>query len=59
MVVRSAADAIMEILKGNEHSKKGFDKKREIDDILGDLMPNNELNLSKKVHDWDVGDEDE
>ena len=44
--------------QGDEHSKD-FDKKREIDDILGDLMPNNELNLSKKIHDWDVGDEDE
>ena len=58
MVVRSVADAIMEILKDDKHSKN-FDKKREIDDILGDLMPNNEINLSKKIHDWDVGDGDE
>ena len=58
MVVFSAADAIMEILKDDKHSKN-FDKKREIDDILGDLMPNNELNLSKKIYYWVVGDEDE
>ena len=44
--------------QSDEHSKD-FDKKREVDDILGDLMPNNELNLSKKIHDWDVGDEGE
>ena len=52
MVVRSSADAMMEILKGDEHSKD-FDRKREIDHILGDPMPNNELNLRKKIHDWD------
>ena len=62
-MVRSAADAILEILKGDEHSKKDFDKKREIEDILGEQLPNDKLtdlmNLSKKINDWNAGDEDE
>ncbi|CAZ85684.1 unnamed protein product [Tuber melanosporum] len=66
-VVRSAADAILEILKDEDHSKKDFDKKREIDDILGEKMPNDKftdlMNLSKKINDWnadgDESDEDE
>ncbi|RPB01060.1 Sec63-domain-containing protein [Choiromyces venosus 120613-1] len=62
-VVRSAADAILEILKDEDHSKKDFDKKREIDDILGEKMPNDKftdlMNLSKKINDWNAGGEDE
>ncbi len=60
-VVRSAADAALEYLKDDD--LKDFDKKKEIDDILGvSLMPKqfNELvNLGKKITDYDAQDEDE
>ncbi|KAL3438665.1 Sec63 Brl domain-containing protein [Aspergillus tetrazonus] len=60
-VVRSAADAVLEILKDEE--MKDFDKKREIDDLLGtslDPKEFNELvNLGKKITDYDAQDEDE
>src|SRR3569833_855482 len=59
--VRSAADAVLEYLKDDD--LKDFDKKREIDDILGlSLGPKefNELvNLGKKITDYDAQDEDE
>ena len=62
-VVRSAADAVLEILKDSDGSKKDFDKKRDIDDILGDKMDNKKfsdlVNLSKKITDYHAGDEDE
>jgi pre-mRNA-splicing helicase BRR2 len=62
-VVRSAADAILEILKDPDGSKKDFDKKREIEDILGDKMDSKKftelVNLSKKITDYHAGDEDE
>ncbi|KAL7274426.1 Pre-mRNA-splicing helicase BRR2 [Rhizina undulata] len=61
--VRSAADAVLEILKDPDGSKKDFDKKRDIDDIIGDKTSNEKftdlVNLSKKITDWNVGDEDE
>ncbi|KAJ9142130.1 Pre-mRNA-splicing factor brr2 [Pleurostoma richardsiae] len=60
-VVRSAADAALEYLK--DEDLKDFDKKKEIDDLLGaSLSPKefNELvNLGKKITDYDADDEDE
>lgn len=59
-VVRSAADAILELLK--DDTMKDLDKKKEIDDLLGvTLGPKefNELvNLGKKITDYDGQDED-
>jgi pre-mRNA-splicing helicase BRR2 len=60
-VVRSAADAVLEYLKDDD--LKDFDKKKEIDDLLGvtmDPKPFNELvNLGKKITDYEAQDEDE
>lgn len=60
-VVRSAADAALEYLK--DEDLKDFDKKKEIDDLLGiSLNPKefNELvNLGKKITDYDAEDDDE
>lgn len=60
-VVRSAADAVLEILK--DENMKDFDKKKEVDDLLGSsLSPKefNELvNLGKKITDYDAQDEEE
>ncbi|KKK26853.1 hypothetical protein ARAM_003451 [Aspergillus rambellii] len=60
-IVRSAADAVLETLKDEE--MKDFDKKKEIDDLIGtSLNPQefNELvNLGKKITDYDAQDEDE
>jgi pre-mRNA-splicing helicase BRR2 len=60
-VVRSAADAVLEFLKDDD--LKDFDKKKEIDDLLGaTLSPKafNELvNLGKKITDYEPQDEDE
>lgn len=57
----SAADAVLEQLKDQE--KKDFDKKKEIDDILGATMGSKEfnelVNLGKKITDYDNQDEDE
>lgn len=59
-VVRSAADAVLELLK--DENMKDLDKKREIDDLLGTTMDSkqyNELvNLGKKITDYDGQDED-
>lgn len=59
-VVRSAADAILEILKNDD--MKDFDKKREVDDLLGISMGSKEfnelVNLGKKISDYDATDED-
>ncbi len=59
-VVRSAADAILEILKNED--MKDFDKKREVDDLLGIAMGSKEfnelVNLGKKITDYDGQDED-
>ena len=60
-VVRSAADAVLEYLKDDD--MKDFDKKKEIDELLGaTLTPKqfNELvNLGKKITDYEAQDEDE
>jgi pre-mRNA-splicing helicase BRR2 len=60
-VTRSAADAVLEYLK--DESLKDFDKKKEIDDILGSSMGSKEfnelVNLGKKITDYDAQDEDE
>ena len=59
-VVRSAADAILEYLK--DETIKDFDKKKEIDDLLGTSMGSKEfnelVNLGKKITDYDGQDED-
>ena len=60
-VVRSAADATLEYLKDDD--LKDFDKKKEVDDILGVSMTpkqfNELVNLGKKITDYDAQDEDE
>ncbi|KAK0628424.1 Sec63 Brl domain-containing protein [Bombardia bombarda] len=60
-VVRSAADAVLEYLKDDD--LKDFDKKKEIDDILGASMGakqfNELVNLGKKITDYDAQDDDE
>ncbi|ORY60157.1 Sec63 Brl domain-containing protein [Pseudomassariella vexata] len=60
-IVLSAADAVLEFLK--DEDMKDFDKKKEIDDLLGaTLNPKqfNELvNLGKKITDYDAQDDDE
>ncbi|MCJ1338817.1 DEIH-box ATPase [Bachmanniomyces sp. S44760] len=60
-VVRSAADAILEFLK--DENMKDFDKKKEIDDLLGITMGSKEfnelVNLGKKITDYDAQDDDE
>ena len=59
-VVRSAADAVLEFLKDDD--MKDFDKKREIDDLLGSSMNPKEfnelVNLGKKITDYNAPDED-
>ena len=58
-VVRSAADAILEQLK--DEDMKDFDKKKEIDDLLGVTSGPKEFNelfnLSKKITDYDQEDD--
>lgn len=60
-VVRSAADAVLEFLKDDD--MKDFDKKKEIDDLLGAPMGSKEfneiVNLGKKITDYEAQDEDE
>ncbi|KAI9758811.1 MAG: hypothetical protein M4579_002825 [Chaenotheca gracillima] len=60
-VVRSAADSVLETLK--DENMKDFDKKKEIDDLLGASMGSKEfnelVNLGKKITDYDAQDEDE
>ncbi|KAI9745256.1 MAG: DEIH-box ATPase [Claussenomyces sp. TS43310] len=60
-VVRSAADAVLEYLKDDD--MKDFDKKKEIDDLLGASMSpkqfNELVNLGKKITDYEAQDEDE
>lgn len=62
-MVRSAADAVLEILKDTESGKKDFDKKKEIEELLTESIDSkkyNELvNLSKKITDYDVDDDEE
>ena len=60
-VVRSAADAVMEMLK--DDSMKDIEKKREIDDLVGITMTPKEfnelVNLGKKITDYDAQDDDQ
>lgn len=60
-VVRSAADAILEYLK--DENLKDFDRKKEVDDVLGLAMGSKEfnelVNLGKKITDYDAQDDDE
>jgi pre-mRNA-splicing helicase BRR2 len=60
-VTRSAADAVLEYLKDDD--LKDFDKKKEVDDILGASMGSKEfnelVNLGKKITDYNAQDEDE
>ena len=59
-VVRSAADAVLELLK--DENMKDYDKKKEIDDLLGLSMGSKEfnelVNLGKKITDYDGQDDD-
>lgn len=58
---RSAADAVLEFLK--DENLKDFDKKKEVDDLLGSSMGPKEfnelVNLGKKITDYDTQDDDE
>ena len=60
-VVRSAADAVLELLK--DENMKDHDKKKEIDDLVGSSMTpkqfNELVNLGKKITDYDTQDDDE
>ncbi|OBT71654.1 hypothetical protein VF21_10590 [Pseudogymnoascus sp. 05NY08] len=60
-VVCSAADAVLEYLKDDD--MKDFDKKKEVDDLLGTTMNpkqfNELVNLGKKITDYEAQDEDE
>lgn len=60
-VVRSAADAVLEYLKDDD--LKDFDKKKEVDDLLGTTLTpkqfNELVNLGKKITDYEAQDEDE
>ena len=60
-ITASATDSILEYLK--DESLKDFDKKKEIDDILGITLSSKEfnqlVNLGKKIADYDAQDEDE
>ncbi|KAH0544469.1 hypothetical protein FGG08_001366 [Glutinoglossum americanum] len=60
-VVRSAADVILETLK--DEDKKDFDKKKEVDDVIGATMGSKEfnelVNLGKKITDYNAQDEDD
>ena len=58
-IVRSAADAVLETLKND--SLKDFDKKKEIEEVIG-LISNEKFSqlvtLSKKITDYNAEDED-
>lgn len=60
-IVRSAADAVLEYLKDDD--LKDFDKKKEVDDLLGTHMSPKEfnelVNLGKKITDYDAQEDDE
>ncbi|KAJ5899862.1 hypothetical protein N7495_004606 [Penicillium taxi] len=60
-VTQSAADAILEFLKDDD--MKDFDKKKEIDDLLGGNMSSEEfnelVNLGKKITDYYAQDDDD
>jgi pre-mRNA-splicing helicase BRR2 len=57
-IVRSAADAVLESLKSE--ALKDFDKKREIEEVLGSITGgqfSQLLSLSKKITDYNADDE--
>jgi pre-mRNA-splicing helicase BRR2 len=57
-IVRSAADAVLEILKTD--TLKDFDKKREVEGVLGSIIGeqfSQLLSLSKKITDYNVDDQ--
>lgn len=60
-ITASATDSVLEYLK--DDSMKDFDKKKEIDDILGITSSSKEfnqlVNLGKKITDYDAADDDE
>ncbi len=60
-ITASATDSILEYLK--DENMKDFDKKKEIDDILGITLSSKEfnqlVNLGKKITDYDAQDDDE
>jgi pre-mRNA-splicing helicase BRR2 len=60
-VTRSAADAVLEYLKDEE--LRDFDKKKEVDDILGISMGSKEfnelVNLGKKITDYEAQDDED
>ncbi len=59
-ITASATDSVLEYMK--DESLKDFDKKKEIDDILGITLSSKEfnqlVNLGKKITDYDAQDED-
>ncbi|KAL9092972.1 MAG: hypothetical protein Q9159_000596 [Coniocarpon cinnabarinum] len=59
-VTVSAVDAVLETLKSDE--MKDFDKKRDVEDIIGTQLSSKEfneaMNLSKKITDYDNQDDD-
>jgi pre-mRNA-splicing helicase BRR2 len=58
VIVHSATDAVLETLKGD--ALKDFDKKREIEDVLGPISSewfSQLLNLSKKITDYHANNE--
>ncbi|KAK2626709.1 hypothetical protein QTJ16_003884 [Diplocarpon rosae] len=60
-IIRSATDAVLEYLKDDD--MKDFDKKKEIDDLIGTTLSakqfNELINLGKKITDYEAQDEDE
>lgn len=59
--VRSAADAVLEYLK--DDAMKDLDKKKEIDEIIGESLSSKEfnelVNLGKKITDYNAQDDDD
>lgn len=60
-ITASATDSVLEYLK--DDSLKDFDRKKEIDDILGITLSSKEfnqlVNLGKKITDYDAQDEED
>ncbi|KAJ3757592.1 putative RNA helicase [Lentinula raphanica] len=54
-VVRTAADAVLEVLKDDEAGKKDFDKKKEVEEFLGQVDSETfgrMVGLAKKITDY-------
>ncbi|KAF2754265.1 pre-mRNA splicing helicase-like protein [Pseudovirgaria hyperparasitica] len=60
-MVMSAADFVLETLKNED--MKDFDKKKEVDEVLGTSLTSKEfnelVNLGKKITDYDAQDDDD